>query len=90
MAADTLKRMITSHDLFYKDRTSRNPAEATAFRQTGQRLQFQHQMFKGLAMRSEANEKRLRNEINLVKETVLEQMCSLLTGLAGFQHGSAV
>jgi hypothetical protein len=66
MAVDVVERMLESYEFFFKDRQFQKLEEIAAFRRTSQHLQFQRQMFKGLAMRADAIEKRLQNEINLV------------------------
>lgn len=43
--------------------------DTKTIRQTQQYLLFQHQMLKNLRARSEANQLRLQNEINFVRQT---------------------
>jgi hypothetical protein len=72
MAAHAVERMMDSHELFSQDRQSQKAQQVTSFKWTAQRLRFHHQLFKGLAMRSEANERRLQNEMNLVRFVVVQ------------------
>ena len=66
VAVETLSNMIHQHEAFAKEVSSENKKENAAFKRTHQHLQFQLQVLRSLAARSQANELRLKNEITLV------------------------
>ena len=67
VATDTVTRMLCQHDWFASEGQKYVSMDMTALHHTRQHLAFQLQMMQSLKARSEANEKRLHNEIALVK-----------------------
>lgn len=66
MASNTVNSILREHELLLEKQRQSPEEDIKVLWQTRQYMQFQHQMFASLKARSEANELRLRNEVNLV------------------------
>lgn len=71
VALDTVDRIIEQQQSLAVNLNHQACLEAKVPAQTHQTLHFQRQMLKNLRARSEANQLRLQNEINLVRELIL-------------------
>lgn len=71
VALDTVSRIIEQQEALTANVDHKVHQEFKALPQTQQYLHFQRQMLKSLKARSEANQLRLQNEINFVRQTHL-------------------
>jgi len=67
VASNTINSILRQHELLLKKQRQHPTEHIKTQWQTRQYLQFQSQMFASLRARSEANELRVRNEVNLVR-----------------------
>ena len=68
---DTVNRIIEQQEVLTANVNPKVHQERKALPQTQQYLHFQRQMLKSLRARSEANQLRLQNEINFVRQNYL-------------------
>ena len=71
VALDTVNRIIEQQEVLAANVNHRVNQEREAQPQTQQYLHFQLQMLKNLRARSEANQLRIQNEINFVRQNYL-------------------
>ena len=71
IAVECLLAMCQQHALLYKPNFARDKLHEVIHTKIYQALQFRLQVLRSLKARSQANEARLRNEITLVRETLV-------------------
>jgi hypothetical protein len=66
VAIETVASIIQEHEIFFEENLPLSDVATTQSKELGRTFRSQRNVFKGLHLRSQALEERLRNEITLV------------------------